>query len=117
MTETSAVYDLYTQEASCVILKEISDITEVHTMQCLFTQEVSWDSVRRSRYAESQQHSIKNSAADTAAMNISDTVNHALISLWIENSASANTVKALQLVCTHSLISEKITAYIRIFIE
>ena len=34
-TKTPAVYDLYTQEASHVMLKEISDITEVHTMQCL----------------------------------------------------------------------------------
>ena len=41
VTETSAVYNLYTQEASCVILKEISDITEVHTVQCLSAQEVS----------------------------------------------------------------------------
>ena len=81
MTETPAVHNLYTQEASYVMLKEISDITEVHIMWCLSAQEVSWDSVRRSRYAESQQHSIKNSAANTAAMNISDTVNHTLISL------------------------------------
>ena len=63
------------------MLKEINDVTEAYTMQCLSAQEASQDSVRRSRYAESQQHSIKNSAADTAAMNISDTVNYALISL------------------------------------
>ena len=31
ITETSAVCDLYTQEASCVMLKEISDNTEAHT--------------------------------------------------------------------------------------
>ena len=78
MTGTPAVHDLFTQEASCVMLKEISDITEAHIMQCLSAWEVSWDSVRQSRYAESQQHSIKNSTADTAAMNISDTVNHTL---------------------------------------
>ena len=35
ISETSVVYNLYTQEASCVILKEISDVTEVHIMQCL----------------------------------------------------------------------------------
>ena len=81
MTETSAVHHLHTLKVSCVMLKEISDVTEVHIMQCLATQEASCDSVRRSRYAESQQHSIKNSAADTAAMNISNTVNHALIDL------------------------------------
>ena len=80
-TEISAVYHQYTQRASCVILKEISDITEAHTVQCLSAQEASQDSVRESRYAESQQHSIKDSAADTAAMNISNTVNHALIDL------------------------------------
>ena len=32
MTETLAVHDLYTQEAIYVMLKEISDITEVHTV-------------------------------------------------------------------------------------
>ena len=63
------------------MLKEISDVTEAHTVQCLSAQEASWDSVREFRYAESEQHSIKNSAADTAAMNISDTVNYALSSL------------------------------------
>ena len=80
-TKTSAVYNLYIQEPSCVMLKEIIDVTEVYIMWYLFTQEVSWDSVRRFRYAESQQHSIKNSVADTAAMNINDTVNYAFISL------------------------------------
>ena len=80
-TETSAVCHQYTQRASCVMLKEISDVTEAHTVQCLSAQEASWDSVRRSKYAESQQHSIKNSAADTAAMNISNTVNYTLIDL------------------------------------
>ena len=81
MTETSAVYHLHTQRASCVMLKRISDVTEAHTVQHLSAQEASWDSVREFRYAESEQHSIKNSAADTAAMNISNTVNHALIDL------------------------------------
>ena len=99
------------------MLKEISDVTEAHTVQCLSAQEASWDSVRRSRYAESQQHLIKNSTADTAAMNISDTVNHTFISIQIKNSASADTVEALQLMSTHSSIDEKITAYIKIFIK
>ena len=81
MTETSAVHHQYAQRASCVMSEEISDVTEAHTVQCLSAWEASWDSVRRSRYAESQQHSIKNSAADTAAMNISNTVDHALIDL------------------------------------
>ena len=35
ITETSAVYHLHAQRASCVILKEISNVTEVHTVQCL----------------------------------------------------------------------------------
>ena len=61
--------------------EEINDIIEAHIVQHLFAQEASWDSVRRSEYAESEQHSIKNSAADTAAINISNTVNHALIDL------------------------------------
>ena len=99
------------------MLKEISDVTEAHTVQCLSAQEASWDSVRRPRYAESQQHLIKNSAADTAAMNISDTVNHTFISIQIKNSASADTVEALQLMSTHSSIDKKITAYTKIFIK
>ena len=53
------------------MLKEIDDITEVYTMQCLSAQEVSHYSVRKSRYAESQQHSIKNSSADTETINSS----------------------------------------------
>ena len=61
--------------------EEIDNVTETHTVQCLSAQEASWDSVRESKYAESQQHSIKNSAADTAAMNISNTVNYAFIDL------------------------------------
>ena len=81
MTKTSAVHHQYTQRASCVMSEEISDIIKTHTVQCLSAWEVSWDSVRRFRYAESQQHSIKNSAADTTAINISNTVNHAFIDL------------------------------------
>ena len=50
-------------------------------------------------------------------MNISNTVNHALIDLQIENSASADTVEVLQLVSTHSLIGEEITAYTRMSIK
>ena len=61
--------------------EEISDITEAHTVQYLFAQEASQDSVREFKYAEFKQHSIKNSAADTAAINISDMINHALSSL------------------------------------
>ena len=57
----------------------ISDATEAHTVQRLSAQEASWDSVRRPRYAEPQQHSIKNSSADTEAIN-SD-ISHVSISL------------------------------------
>ena len=97
------------------MLKEISDTTEVHTVQHLSAQEVSCYSVRESRYAEPQQHSIKNSSADTEA--IDSDVSHISISLQIENSASADTVEVLQLVSTHSLIGEEITAYTRMSIE
>ena len=81
ITETSAVYHLHTQRTSCVMSEEISDITETYTVQCLSAQKASQDSVRESKYAESQQHSIKNNTADTAAINISNTVNYALIDL------------------------------------
>lgn len=117
MTETSAVYNYYAQRANCVISKEISNVIKAHTVQCLSAQEASWDSVRESEYAELKQHSIKNSAADTAAMNISDTVNHASLNLWIENSASADTVEVLQLMSSHSLINEKITVYTKMSVE
>ena len=80
-TETSVVHHQYTQRASCVMSKKISDVIEAHTVQYLSAQKASWDSVRELKYAESQQHSIKNSAADTAAMNISNTVNYAFIDL------------------------------------
>ena len=80
-TETSVIHHQYAQRASHVMSEEINDIIKAHTVQHLSAWEVSWDSVRESKYAESQQHSIKNSAADTAAMNISNTVNHALINL------------------------------------
>ena len=81
ITETSAFYHLHAQRASHVMSEEISDVIKAHTVQCLSAQKASWDSVRESKYVESQQHSIKNSAADTAAMNISNTVNHTLIDL------------------------------------
>ena len=81
MTETSVVCHQYAQRASCIMSEEISDVTEAYTVQCLSAWEASWDSVREPRYVESQQHSIKNSAADTAAINISNTVNHTLINL------------------------------------
>ena len=68
-TGISAVWNLPAQEASCVMLKEISDATEAHTVQCLSAQEASCYSVRGPRYAEPQQHSIKNSSADTEAIN------------------------------------------------
>ena len=51
------------------MLKEISDVTKVYTVQCLSAQEVSCYSVRGPKYAELQQHSIKNSSADTEAIN------------------------------------------------
>ena len=97
------------------MLKGISDITEVHTVQHLSAQEASCYSVREPRYAEPQQHLIKNSSADTEAMN-SD-ASHVSISLQIEDSASADTVEALQLMSTHSSIGEEITAYTRMSIE
>ena len=81
MTKTSAVYHLHAQRASHVMSEKIDDITEAHTVQCLSAWEASWDSVRESKYAELQQHSIKNSTANTAVMNISNTVNHTLIDL------------------------------------
>ena len=61
--------------------EEISDITEAHTVQCLSAQKVSQNSVKESKYTESEQHSIKNSAADTAAINIDNTVNYTLSNL------------------------------------
>ena len=51
------------------MLKEISGVTEAHIMQHLSAQEASHYSVRESRYAEPQQHSIKNSSADIEAIN------------------------------------------------
>ena len=69
LTETPAVWNLPAQEASCVMLKGISGITEAHTVQCLSAQEASCYPVRGPRYAEPQQHSIKNSSADTEAIN------------------------------------------------
>ena len=97
------------------MLKEIDDATEVHTVQHLSAQEASCYPVRGLRYAEPQQHSIKNSSADTEAINSG--ASHIFISLQIENNTSADTVEALQLVSTHSLIGEEITAYTRMSIE
>ena len=54
------------------MLEEISGTTEVYIMQHLSAQEVSHYSVRESRYTEPQQHSIKNSSADTEVID-SDT--------------------------------------------
>ena len=79
ITETLTVHHLSAQEANCVMSEKISDITETHTMQCLSALEASCDSVKEFKYAEPQQHSIKNSSADTAAMIVSDS--HVLISL------------------------------------
>ena len=97
------------------MLKGISDTTEAHTVQRLSAQEVSHYPVEGPRYAEPQQHPIKNSSADTEAIN-SD-VSHVSISLQIEDSTSADTVEVLQLMSTHSLIGEEITAYTRMSIE
>lgn len=63
------------------MLKKISSVTEAHTIQCLSTLKVNCDSVKRFKYVESQQHSIKNNTADTVTINISDTVNYAFINL------------------------------------
>ena len=95
--------------------EEIDDITKVHIVQHLSAQEVSCYSVRGPRYAEPQQHSIKNSSADTEAIN--SNVSYISINLQIEDSTSADTVKVLQLVSTCSLIGEKIMAYTRMSIE
>ena len=115
LTGTPAVWNLPAQEASCVMLKGISGATEAHIMQCLSAQEASCYPVRGPRYAEPQQHPLKNSSADTEAMN-SD-ASHVSISLQIEDSASADTVEALQLVSTHSPIGGEITAYTRMSIK
>ena len=93
----------------------IGDTTEAHTVQRLSAQEASCYPVRGPRYAEPQQHSIKNSSADTEAINSG--ASYISISLQIEDSASADTVEALQLVSTHSPIGGEITAYTRMSIE
>ena len=93
----------------------IDDATEVYIMQHLSAQEASCYSVRGPRYAESQQHPIKNSSADTEAIN-SD-ASHISISLQIEDSASADTVEVLQLMSTCSPIGGEITAYTRMSIK
>ena len=95
--------------------EEISGATEAHTVQHLSAQEASCYPVRGPRYAEPQQHLIKNSSADTEAMNSG--ASHISISLQIEDSASADTVKVLQLMSTHSSIGGKITAYTRMSIK
>ena len=115
ITGTPAVWNLHAQEASCVMSEGISDATEAHTVQCLSAQEVSCYPVRGPRYAEPQQHSIKDSSADTEAIN--DGASHIPISLQIEDSASADTVEALQLMSTHSSIDGEITAYTRMSIK
>ena len=40
-TETSAVHHLHAQRASHVMSEEISDVTEIHTVQCLSAQKAS----------------------------------------------------------------------------
>ena len=97
------------------MLKGISSATEVCTVQHLSAQEASHYPVEGPRYAEPQQHPIKNSSADTEAMN-SD-ASYISISLQIEDSTSADTVEALQLVSTHSSIGGEITAYTRMSIK
>ena len=97
------------------MLKGIGGATEVHTVQRLSAQEASCYSVRGPRYAEPQQHSLKNSSADTEAIN--NDASHVSISLQIEDSASADTVKVLQLVSTCSLIGGEITAYTKMSIK
>ena len=69
LTGTSAVWNLPAQEASCVMLKGISGATEAHTVQRLSAQEASCYPVEGPRYAEPQQHPLKNSSADTEAIN------------------------------------------------
>ena len=115
LTETSAVWNLPAQEVSYVMSEGISGATEAHTVQRLSAQEASCYPVKGPRYAEPQQHSIKNSSADTEAIN-SD-ASHISISLQIEDSASADTVEVLQLVSTHSPIGGEITAYTRMSIK
>ena len=97
------------------MLKGISGATEAHTVQHLSAQEASCYPVEGPRYAEPQQHPLKNSSADTEAMNSG--TSHISISLQIEDSASADTVEALQLMSTHSPIGGEIMAYTRMSIE
>ena len=115
LTETPAVWNLPAQVASCVMLEGISSTTEAHTVQHLSAQEASCYPVRGPRYIEPQQHLIKNSSADTEAMNSG--TSHISISLQIEDSTSADTVEALQLMSTHSSIGGEITAYTRMSIK
>ena len=68
LTGTPAVWNLPAQEASCVMSEGISGATEAHTVQHLSAQEASCYPVEEPRYAEPQQHPLKNSSADTEAI-------------------------------------------------
>ena len=114
-TGTPAVWNLPAQEASCVMSEGIGGATEAHTVQHLSAQEASHYPVEEPRYAEPQQHPLKNSSADTEAINSG--ASHISISLQIEDSASADTVEVLQLVSTCSPIGGEITAYTRMSIK
>ena len=65
-------------------------------------------------YAEPQHHMTKNSFI---TINIDDTVIVNLINLQFNKDVSADTVKALQLMSTHTLMSDEITAYISMSIK
>ena len=96
------------------MLKEISDATEVHTVQHLSAQEASCYSVRGPRYAEPQHYSAKN---NSRIIDTDDTVIIDFIGLQFNKDGFANTVEALQLMSTYTSMSGEITAYTSMSIE
>ena len=118
-TGTPAVSNLHALEASrdgSHDDMEAGGATKAPSVRRLSAQEASRDKFRPG-LADPKHHSIKGSAADADAMDIDDVVNNAPISRQIEDRASADTVEALQLVSTHTLIGGEIMAYTRMFIE
>ena len=116
MRDSGATEASMTQEASCDNNhnNEISDATKASSMQHLSAQEASCDHMKGSKYIESQHHSVKN---NSRVINTDDMIIIDLIDLQFDESISADTVKVLQLVSTHTLIGDEITAYISMSIE
>ena len=116
MRDSGATEASMAQEASCNnnYNNEIDDITKALTVQCLSAQEASCDHIKESRYVEPQHHSAKN---NSRVIDTDDTVIIDFIDLQFNKSISANTVKALQLMSTYTLISDEITAYISMSIK